>query len=95
MQVDRQQSGVKGMFYVGSAESPNAAMLYRVDGKKNIIIEHTEVGESLKGMNAGIELVSAAVAYARENNIKILALCPYAKSVFKKRPEFSDVYIKL
>lgn len=95
MQVGRQQTGVKGMFYIGDTESPQAAMLYRVDGKKNIIIEHTEVGESLKGMNAGFQLVNAAVEYARANNIKILALCPYARSVFKKRPEFGDVYIKL
>ena len=95
MQIERQQTGVKGMFYLGDAENPQASMFYRVDGKNNIIIEHTEVGEELKGMNAGFQLVNAAVEYARANKIKIIALCPYARSVFKKRPEFSDVYIKL
>lgn len=95
MQIERLQTGVKGMFYIGDPENPQGAMFYRVDGKNNIIIEHTEVGESLKGMNAGYQLVNAAVEYARATNIKILAICPYARSVFKKKPEFNDVYIKL
>lgn len=95
MQIQRQQAGVKGMFYVGDPENPQASMVYRVDGKNNIIIEHTEVSESLKGMNAGNQLVQAAVAYARESGIKILATCPYARAVFQKNPEYSDVYIRL
>ena len=29
--------------------------------------------------------------YAREKGIKIIPLCPFAKSVFDKTPEFRDV----
>ena len=94
MQIERQQKGVKGMFYIGDPENPQGAMFYRVDGKNNIIIEHTEVGEELKGKSAGFQLVKTAVEYARENHIRILPLCPFAKSVFDKKPEFSDVYIR-
>jgi predicted GNAT family acetyltransferase len=36
-------------------------------------------------------LVSAAVDYVRKNNIKIIPLCPFAKSVFDKVKEFQDV----
>ncbi len=32
-----------------------------------------------------------AVAFAREKNIKIIPLCPFAKKVFDKTPEYSDV----
>jgi uncharacterized protein len=36
--------------------------------------------------------VHTAVEYARANHIKILPLCPFAKSVFdKKGAEFADV----
>jgi hypothetical protein len=36
-------------------------------------------------------MVAQAVTYARENNIKIIPLCPFAKKVFDKTPEFRDV----
>jgi predicted GNAT family acetyltransferase len=36
-------------------------------------------------------MVSAAVDYAREKHIKIIPLCPFAKSVFDRTPEFRDV----
>jgi uncharacterized protein len=94
MQIERKQNGIKGMFYVGDAENPQAAMVYRRDAKDNIIIEHTEVGDELRGQNVGYQLVHTAVEYARANNVKILPLCPFAKSVFDKKPEFSDVQIK-
>lgn len=82
------------MFYAGDPGNPDAAMVYRVDGKGNMIIEHTEVGEALKGMNMGFQLVQASVMYAREKGIRILPRCPFARSVFEKKPEFSDVYIR-
>ncbi|QEC66204.1 N-acetyltransferase [Panacibacter ginsenosidivorans] len=94
MQIEQQQKGVKGMFYVGDSENPQAAMVYRRDAKDNIIIEHTEVGDELRGKNAGFQLVRTAVEYARVHNIKILPLCPFAKSVFAKKPEFADVLIR-
>jgi uncharacterized protein len=63
-------------------------------GEKLIIIDHTEVSDSLKGKGAGKQLVSKAVDYARENNIKIIPLCTFAKSVFDKVPDFQDVLSK-
>ena len=56
-----------------------------------IIIDHTEVGQSLKGKGIGLQLVKAVVAHARESKIKILPLCPFAKSVFDKKEELRDV----
>lgn len=93
MQIEQQQKGVKGMWFVGDIENPHAAMVYRRDAKDNIIIEHTEVGDELRGQNVGYQLVHTAVEYARVNNVKILPLCPFAKSVFDKKPEFADVLI--
>ena len=37
------------------------------------------------------QMVAKAVEYARENKVKIIPLCPFAKSVFDKVPEFRDV----
>lgn len=66
-------------------------MTYTMPAANKMIIEHTEVSDELRGQNAGYQLVHAAVDYARANNIKIIPLCPFANSVFKKKPEFADV----
>jgi predicted GNAT family acetyltransferase len=36
-------------------------------------------------------MVEQAVLFAREKNLKIIPLCPFAKSVFDKTIEFRDV----
>jgi uncharacterized protein len=66
-------------------------MTFSKAGKDRIIIEHTEVSDILRGKNIGKQLVTGAVAYARKNNLKIVPLCPFAKSVFEKVKEFQDV----
>jgi uncharacterized protein len=54
-------------------------------------ILHTEVDPALRGTGAGKKLVAAAVDWARSENVTIVPLCSYAKSVFAKTPEFGDV----
>ncbi|MEM9679724.1 MAG: GNAT family N-acetyltransferase, partial [Bacteroidota bacterium] len=39
-----------------------------------IIIDHTEVDESIKGPGVGSQLVEASVEYARKEGVKILPL---------------------
>ncbi|MGI8951038.1 MAG: GNAT family N-acetyltransferase [Chitinophagaceae bacterium] len=91
MIIEHKQNGNKGMFYVGDENNILAEMIYTTLGSDKIIIEHTEVSEELRGQNIGFQLVQAAVEYARMNNLKILLVCPFAKSVFDKKPEFIDV----
>ena len=66
-------------------------MTYTMAGPGRMIIDHTVVEEELKGQNAGKQLVAAAVDYARKNNLKILPLCPFARSVFQRVKEYGDV----
>jgi predicted GNAT family acetyltransferase len=69
-------------------------MTYTYAGKDKIIIDHTEVGEKLKGQGAGYALVDAAVVFMREKNIKVIPLCPFAAAVFKKKQDtYKDVLI--
>jgi len=56
-----------------------------------IIIDHTAVDPSLRGTGAGQALVAAAVAWARDSSRRILPLCPFARSVFERTPEYADV----
>lgn len=66
-------------------------MVYRMDTPEKMVIEHTEVDESLKGKGVGLQLVTEAVEYARENNIRIVPVCSFAAAIFKKKEEFKDV----
>jgi predicted GNAT family acetyltransferase len=38
--------------------------------------------------------VQAAVEWARKENARLMPLCPFARSVFDKTPEYSDVLAK-
>ena len=92
MLIQQKQDGSKGSFYVAENGVIQAEMTYSMTGTTLMIIDHTEVSDELKGKNVGYQLVHTAVEYARANHIKILPLCPFAKSVFdKKGAEFADV----
>ena len=91
MVVEHKISGNKGMFYVEYENEIAAEMIYSMRSDNEMIIEHTEVSDVLRGKNIGYELVHASVEYARHQGIKIIPVCPFARSVFNKKPDFSDV----
>jgi predicted GNAT family acetyltransferase len=66
-------------------------MTYTWAGDSKFIIDHTEVNEEFNGKGVGKKLLMATVDYARNNNLKIIPLCPFAKSVFDKTEEIRDV----
>lgn len=68
-----------------------AEMAYVMAGEHKMIIEHTEVDDSLGGQGIGKRLQTELVAYVREHGMKVLPLCPFAHAMFKKMPEWQDV----
>jgi hypothetical protein len=91
MQISQKEIDGKGSFFVEENGEKLAEMTYVWAGQDRIIIDHTEVDATLKGKGAGKSMVIAAVDFARKNNIKIIPLCPFAKSVFDKSQELKDV----
>ncbi len=91
MNIQLEQTESKGAFYVEENNVRLAEMTFSKAGTDTIIIDHTEVSEALKGTGAGKKLVTEAVEYARKNKLKIIPLCPFAKSVFERTSEFADV----
>jgi uncharacterized protein len=91
MEILQKDDGLNGQFYIEIDLQIQAKMSYVWRGNDRIIIDHTEVSELLRGKNAGKQMVIKAVEFARKKNIKIVPLCPFAKSVLKKSLEFSDV----
>ena len=91
MLIQHKQHGNKGSFIVAREETILAEMVYTMPSADKMIIEHTEVNDELRGQKVGYQLLDTAVEYARAHNIKIIPLCPFASSVFKKKPELADV----
>ena len=81
----------KGAFYIEIEGIQEAMMTFVYAGEDKIIIDHTEVNPGNEGKGFGKKMVLKAVEFAREKGIKIVPLCPFAKSVFDKTPEFTDV----
>jgi len=91
LEIKLEQSATKGSFYVEENGQRLATMTFSKAGDSLIIIDHTEVSDSLRGKNVGKQLVAAAVEHARKNNLKIIPLCPFAKSVFDGVKKYQDV----
>lgn len=91
MEILSGDDGKKGKFYIEEDGNMLAEMTYVWAGDKHFIIDHTHVDESLKGKNVGKQLVHQAVMLAREKQVKILPLCPFAKKVFEKVTDYHDV----
>ncbi len=91
MDIQHQSEDRKGAFYIEINGENAAKMTYSKAGTGLIIIDHTEVSDQLRGTGLGEKLVLEAVDFARKNNFKIIALCPFAKSVFDKTEEIKDV----
>jgi len=56
-----------------------------------VIIDHTEVDDSLRGQGVARRLLDAAVGWARQTQTKVMATCPYALAQFARDPSIRDV----
>jgi uncharacterized protein len=80
-----------GFFFIEVDGKTEAKITFVFAGEDKIIIDHTEVNPGNNGKGFGKMMVQKAVEFARQKNIKIIPLCPFAKSVFDKTPEIRDV----
>ena len=90
MKIKHSETDSKGLFEAFENDAMTGSMSYSKAGEKLIIIDHTEVNPEFKGKLVGYQLLIAAIEYARLNQLKIIPLCPFAKSVFDKKTELRD-----
>ncbi len=91
MKIEHEQNESGGSFFIDEGQGRIAELTYRSEGKRRITIDHTEVDEKFRGEGIARDLVAEAVAFARENELRITATCPYAKKVIEETPEFRTV----
>lgn len=91
MEIQLKTQKDKG-FAIAKIDGKKAGLMtYNIPNDKFIIIDHTEVEEVYKGEGVGKALLNKIVEMARNQNIKIFPLCPFANAMFKKNSEIRDV----
>lgn len=91
MEIQQINDTKKGYFEAVEDGKQAGQMTYTWAGDSQFIIDHTEVSEDFAGKGVGKKLLMATVDFARKNNVKIIPLCPFAKSVFDKVADIRDV----
>ncbi len=89
--IIHEKSATKGAFVYELNGSKMGEMVYVMAGEHKMIIDHTEVDDSLSGQGIGKRLLEQLVNYVREHNIKVIPLCPFAHATFKRVKEWQDV----
>jgi hypothetical protein len=69
-----------------------AVLRYKEEGD-TIYMVHTEVPAEMEGKGIAGQLAKAALQYARENHLKVVARCPFVTSYLQRHPEYSDLVV--
>ena len=69
--------------FEAKVEGGLALMTYQRDGDRITFI-HTEVPEQAEGKGVASALAKSALAYAREQNLRVVAQCAYLAGYVKK-----------
>ena len=92
LEVKHGETGHRGSFYIERDGDRVAEQTYsKLPDGKTMIIDHTEVADSLRGQGIVRKLTLVAVEWARASGVKIIPLCPFAKAVFDRDPDLRDV----
>jgi len=91
MEIQLKERDTKGVAMAVENDRQAGTMTYSIAGPELIIIDHTEVDPAFKGRGIGKQLLYKIVEMAREKNIKIIPLCPFAGAMFKKIEDIKDV----
>jgi predicted GNAT family acetyltransferase len=64
--------------------------LYRRDGEV-LVLHHTEVPGALQGRGVAADLVAAALAWAREQGLRVRPSCSYVAAYMRRHRETQDL----
>ncbi|MGE0153742.1 MAG: GNAT family N-acetyltransferase [Reyranellaceae bacterium] len=88
--IEREEdtSGGRYVIHNGAGESE---MTYSLAGGTTMVIGHTYVPPALRGKGLAEALVRRGIEDARKQGRKIMPLCSYVRTEFKRHPEWNDV----
>ncbi|MBN2639961.1 MAG: N-acetyltransferase [Bacteroidales bacterium] len=89
--IKLEDKGNKGRFVLYEDNTQAGEVTFYSDGENKIVLDHTGVDQQFGGKGYAKQLVMKVVEYARENNLKIVPVCSYAKRVFDRDESLNDL----
>jgi hypothetical protein len=84
--MDVRHDPERSRFFVALPEG-DAELLYQPFGDDIIDLQHTEVPNAERHHGVADALVRAALAWARERELRVIATCPYVQAWLRRHPE--------
>ena len=81
------QHDVQHSRFVIPLSSGEAELVYALVGDDAIDLQHTEVPPADRNRGIAGTMVQAAVAYAREQRLRVIPSCPYVRAWFRRHSE--------
>lgn len=91
MEIKHRENDSRGMFFIENDKGIIGELTYHKNGENVLTIDHTEVKREMENQGIGSSLIKKSVEYARENDLKIHPLCPFAEVQFDMHKSYSDV----
>ena len=91
MKIHHNERSDGGIFYIKGNNGVISELTYVKNDRQTITIDHTETKIPQEGKGLASQLVSHTVDYAREQDLKIEPLCPFAEVQFDRNPQYNDV----
>ena len=73
--------------FVLPLDDGEAELIYGMFSDDVLNLQHTDVPASGRGHGVGDALVRAALAYAREHGLHVMATCPYVQAWLQRHPD--------
>lgn len=87
----KMDEGAHGAFYIEDNNEQVAEMIVQLSGN-HMIIMHTEVEQEKEGNGLAKRLFEAMTDHARQNNLKVRAVCSFAQAQFRRNPnDYRDI----
>lgn len=77
--------------FVTRTGSGPAYVAYEMPDERTIELHHTIVPEAERGRGVGGRVVGAAIAYAREQGLRVVPTCPFVRAWLEEHPDEQDV----
>jgi predicted GNAT family acetyltransferase len=74
---------------LGGGEAAELTYSRAADGV--VSLDHTYVPDSGRDKGIGKQLATAALAWAREQGLRVIPTCPYVAAFVKRHPEYADL----
>lgn len=82
----------RGYFFISDGAQKIAEMEIGIYANE-LTVYHTEVLPEAQGKGLAKKLLTSMADYARKNNLKVNALCPYVHAQFSRHPdEYNDIW---